>query len=354
MFDLVHAQHARLPLELLLAETTPAILTGGDSSDVDWDAFCRVARDGVVLVRVAERLERDDALAAPLQEALVGERERITNTLELIYQLTDLLEQEGIEFVFHKAFQHFPDMGHDVDLFVTERSRRVDTVIERHFEATPTTGSALHRLAGKTGYSLGGFAAPVEINHGRMGIIGDCPRFADRLGENRKRVSIGGVSTFVPSAEDQLITQVLQRMYVHRSIRVSDAVFAAKLFPSSDLDWDYLVRTCKRAGIFSGFRCYLGQMDRIHDSVLGRSFVPEAKREFLPRTPFKSVSFSSTPYRLPPVSVGGRLYLGRLLTEGVAMNIDGVGRLLLLPAFAVLAAIRKLATRPASTRVDMG
>src|SRR2546430_4050707 len=55
-----------------------------------------------------------------------SEQGRVGTTLELIHQVSRTCEAAGIEFVFPKAFQDYPDMGDDVDLLLLERSTEVD------------------------------------------------------------------------------------------------------------------------------------------------------------------------------------------------------------------------------------
>src|SRR5256885_3241311 len=124
-------RHAAWLLRLLLDRRTSP-----DGHDVDWDMLLEIARRNGVLARTAERLlVRDVALPEPFAEAVAQEQGRIGAMLELIHQVSRTCEAAGLEFVFPKAFQDYPDMGDDVDLLLLERSTRVDRRILAELDA---------------------------------------------------------------------------------------------------------------------------------------------------------------------------------------------------------------------------
>jgi hypothetical protein len=308
----------------------------------DWDVFVRVARDNVILVRSAAAFgELRVAQPAVFAEAAAQERRRVGRTVEWIGKISELCLQERVPFVFTKAFQHYPDMGHDIDLFVSDHSAGIDALLTRTLGASPIRGSLSHRTAGKTSYELSGCPSPVEIHHGRMGQIGEHTAYPAILMKNRRWTTVGGISTYVPSPEDQVILQALQRIYDHLSIRLSDVVHTVAAL-RAPLDWPYVVETSRRAGIFDGVCCYLTYVDQIHEAVFGTSVVPEALQPALGRHRWGSVQFKEGVYRFPTGSVVGRVYGAKFLAELRALNWEGAGRLALLPPLAVLAALGRL------------
>ncbi len=117
---------AALILKLLLDQTWAWPAGGG----VKWDALLRIAKRNVVLIRVAERLEKSDLQPPKFFKAEAGEERRCAQTkIDLVRKISRACSKNGIEFIFAKAFQHYPDMGRDLDLYVSTRSTQVDPFI---------------------------------------------------------------------------------------------------------------------------------------------------------------------------------------------------------------------------------
>jgi hypothetical protein len=283
----------------------------------DWDEFRRIAQDNVILVRSARALRK---LGVPqpvaFAEADAQERHRVELTVECIAKISRVCLQEQVAFVFPKAFQHYPDMGHDIDLFLSDQAASIDTLLMRTLSASRTRGSSglSHRIAGKTGYEISGYPSPVEIHHGRMGQIGEHTVYPALLVKNRQWVTVGGISTFVPSREDQLIFQALQRIYDHLSIRLSDVIHAVTIL-RAQLDWQYVIETSRLAGIFDGVCCYLTYVDQIHKAVFGSSVMPPEFRQAAGQHSWGSVRFINGVYRFPTGPVVARVYGAKFVAE---------------------------------------
>ena len=337
------SQYADLCLRLLLDPQHGRYFGSGEDADVQWDVLLRLARANVVLIRIHERLEQ---LGVPPSEAFADavaqEGQRICSTIELIAKLGELCSQHGIQFMFTKAFQHYPDMGHDVDLFVLDRSPNIDRLVTESLGASPGKGSFVNKVAGKTSYEFPGYPSPVEIHHARMGHIGEHNIYPRIIIQNRKEVVIGGITTFVPSPEDQLIVQAMQRIYGHLTIRLSDVVRTVATIREAGLEWEYVVRTAKQIGILGGLRCYLSYIDQIHAALFDEPLLAPQVRNELAFDEGGKVQFRGGYYRFPILPVTGRLYARKLLVEVGSKNWESVGKLCLLPAVAWLLWIRSL------------
>src|SRR5256886_5535227 len=104
-----------------------------------------------------------------------SEQGRVGTSLELIHQVSRRCEAAGIEFVFPKAFQDYPDMGDDVDLLLLERSTEVDRRIIVELDAAALGRDLGGRIAGTTTYAVAGCPSPLDVQHGRLGVAGAPP-----------------------------------------------------------------------------------------------------------------------------------------------------------------------------------
>ncbi len=220
----------------------------------EWKDFLSLAQKNVVLLRTAEILI--DPFSPAFQEAVHAEKKRIKEVLSLIQRLGTLCEEAQIPYIFTKAFQHFPDMGHDIDLLVADRSRTIDRLLQERMGARRIESSCLNRISGKTNLEIPGFATLIEIHHGLIGHMGEHQTFAKQMIFRRVQQKFDEVETFVPSPEDQFLLQVLQRLYGHFYFRLSDLIKSRQLM-TLPLEWNYIRLTAHKIGIEQGLELFL-------------------------------------------------------------------------------------------------
>ncbi|MDA2912737.1 nucleotidyltransferase family protein [Acidobacteriia bacterium AH_259_A11_L15] len=344
----LESQYADITLRLLLRRERTGPSDGfriGDLAHVDWDVVLLFVQKNLITIRMFQALQE---FGVPIRhqayrDMVESERGRISRTMELIGRISEMLEGEGVEFVLTKSFQHYPDMGHDVDLFVLDRSARVDMLIKSAFRASISKESLSHKLAGKQGYEIDGYPSPVEIHHGRFGHVGEHNLYPQVLMRNRQQVTVDGITTFIASREDQLIVQAMQRIYSHLYIRLSDVVHTVSVIRRGDLDWDYVVGTAKRIGIFDGLSCYVSYVNQIYSRLFQTDVVSPEIGKLLVRGGVGKVRFKGWHYHFPIVLTVSRVYSRQFFATVGSLNWEGAARLCLLPPLTALAGFRILA-----------
>ncbi len=303
---------------------------------IKWDVLLNLARENRIVIRLYERLLQLGVKPGEAYEDYVTEeRQRIGHTLDLMERIDQMCEDVGLVSVFMKNHQHYPDMGDDIDLLVIDRNHVVDSIVAHRLDARPFKLSLLNQFGGKTQYYFENSPTYLEIHHGRVGRMGEHLIFPRFLVGNRRRVCLVGKYVYVPSSEDQIILQVLQRTYGRFNIRLSELVYLVSAIREDQLDWEYIADTTRKIGIFEGLRYYLSCVNAIHKRALG-DVLPLDRPELLNLSVATKVSFKSPYYRLPWLTVGSHLYLWKLLADVEVSNWDGVVRLSLAPVFAVL------------------
>jgi len=288
---------------------------------------------------------RDVALPEPFAEAVAHEQGRIGAMLELIHQVSRTCEAAGLEFVFPKAFQDYPDMGDDVDLLLLERSTRVDRRILAELDAATLGRDLGGRIAGTTTYAVSGCPSPLDVQHGRLGVVGEHRTFPLVLLQHRGRRLLDGTEVTEPPVADQLVLQGLQRVWGRRQILLCDVVFTISAIRRGTLDWEYVIGTARQHGGFQGLCCYLSYVDQIHRDVFGRPLLAAAVRQRLVLRGWGRTRFRAGAYRFPVLRVNTRLYLQQLVARLAAGDWEGAGRICLLPLVALARAARRLAPR---------
>jgi len=235
-----------------------------------------ISRRNTVLVRVASRIADYLPKNGPLASAAVRERERIGQAREMISKAGRCLDAAGIVHVFPKAFQHTPDMGHDIDLLVNAEAASTARALSTEFQLTAVHATVANRFAGKCEYDAAGRETPIEIHHRRLGHLGEHAPLAKQAMMARERISDGPLAAWQLAPPYQLVLSVLQRLYGHMLFRVSDVIAGAALIRCADADETH--RLTEEAGIVRGlalFKDFVSGGVRTLDVVDGVYRVPK-------------------------------------------------------------------------------
>lgn len=328
-----------LALRLLLGEAPGARAFGADA----WDGLLRAGRRNLVLVRLADRLgELGVRTPAFFEEAAGRERDRAGAMFEVIRRVGRACEERGVAYIFAKSFQHYPDAGADIDLFVAARSNAVDGAVLEGTPAAPVARDLRARMSGVTCYRVRGGEFVLEIHHGRVGLLGEHGALVGQLIRNAARAEVGGGKFLLPAAEDLLVLHGMQRVYRHGVIRLCDVLSTAALVGRRGLDWDYVLRTSGRLGTVYGLRSYLTYVGQIHREALGRELLPAGLRAGLEVSDCGRAELRGGVYVFPRGRVVGRIYLGKVRAAVRGGNWEGLSRLSLMPLVAASALARKL------------
>lgn len=319
-------------------------------SKVPWADLLEVARENVLVVRTFERLcEMGVAPESEFKRAAENERVRIQATVSLIEATGEVCVEVGVPFVFTKAFSHFPDMGHDVDLLVLDSTDAVDRALQERFTARPASFSLANRIAGKTDYTIEGYPSPLEIHHARLGHVGEHSAFAEALIRQRRSLSISGITTYVPRSEDKIIIQVLQRIYAHMSISLSNVIGLVRAV-REPLDWDYVIATAHEHGVIEGLRYLMGNLNNLCLQILDEDDWDPGILRLLRAGTSRDTHWSRGRYQFANLTVAG-LYAHKLRALLSARRWSSAGRLCLLVPLAGVSAGRSV-LRIANVRHD--
>lgn len=331
-------ESAELLLRLLLTGT--ADLKGVSAHA--WDDLARVARSNAVLLRAAACLER---VALDGSERFVAsaahERQRAQALLAAIHATSRACSDGGIAHLFPKAFRHYPDMGSDVDLLVLARPAEFTPILAA-LRAQRLRGGFSNWLAATERYALAGCPAPLDVQYGRLGLVGEHAGYASQLVNNWHRTAVDGTQVCVPAIEDQVVLEGIQRVFGRRSLRLADIVWAVRALGDVALDWDYVVRTASRIGVTHGLGCFLSYVEQIHRRILPGALVPTDVRRQLPVDGWGPVEFRDDRYRFPSIGVNARLSLKALQAKLVRHDWAGAARLSLVPLVGMATALSRL------------
>jgi hypothetical protein len=332
------------PLILRALLDGPSCLAGLEGQE--WTRVAELAERNGVLLRLGDKLGAAGLLPGDGFAAAVGrERRRTRAMLEVIGKVSRVCSASGLAFIFPKAFQHYPDMGTDVDLLLSSPPARAGSVLAAGLGVAPARRGFQNWIAGTITYKVGGNGLPLDVHYGRLGILGEERLYPRVILENARRVRIEGVEFLAPAAEDQLLLQGMQKVYGRRRLRLSDLVYAMTAVRQEGLDWDYLLRGARRLGVFAGLSCYLSYAEQVHGEVCGGALLrPELRRAVL-RGDWGRVEFRDGYYRFPTLAVAGWLYTRKFAAAVAGGNWESAGRLCLLPLLGLASALVRLRER---------
>jgi len=325
-------------LRLLLEDADPAETV----RRIGWERLAPLARRHGVLLRVADQLASAGHIGPiSFRDAVQQERDRVRSSLSLIERVSWACEKHGVGFLFPKAFQHLPDIGNDLDLLIVSDDPPADTELFRA-AGIRARRRARNGLTRATSYETDCCDSLLDVQHGRLGRMGEDAGFARIILAGARRRIIEGMEVRVLSPEHQLLLQGMQRIFGRADVRLSDLVYTITSLRRDRLDWGQILETAATFQILAGLACYLTYVDQVQREVLAGPplELPAALRADPHR--WGRLEFRGSSYRFPAVRVNGALYVAKLRADVREHNWAGAGRLCLAPAVAAASLTRRV------------
>lgn len=300
-----------------------------------------------MLVRATDRLT-DLGVRLPhrFASAVADERHRVSEAVRLIRRVDRALRAARIkDFLFLKAFRHYPDVAADVDVLAMGPADAVTRALTGELGIEPERGLTA-RLAHATTYPSVAGSTKLDIHHGRLGLLGEHTRYPALLLRDRVRATFPSGTFDTASAEDQLVLQGMQRVYGRRSFKLADAVSTILAIRDGDLDWDRVIRAARQTGVLPGLSCYLGFVDRIHRRTLGTPLLDPEIHAGLETAHWGRIIIGAGEYKFPARRVTRALYWRFIALKLRERDWRAAARVVtLLPLAALGPAVRALARR---------
>lgn len=278
----------------------------------------------------AERTNPD--LAEWASNAIKAERARIENALRILDSVCHEFETAGLPITVMKSLDHWPDLGNDLDLYVSAESGPVIALFVEKFHAEIEGRTWGDRFAGKWSFLVPGLSKAIEVHCERLGQMGEHTALARRFVARRVWTQIDGYTFPMPAPEERVIAATLQRVYRHFYVRVCDVANTAALIDAQAIDFAELRRAAELGGIWPGIASYLRTVSEYVKSYRGRGL--ELPEEVLSSARFgaEKVDVRNHFLRLPIVPQGADLYVRQMFRTAMQGNVSAIGRLsLLLP-----------------------
>lgn len=283
----------------------------------------------------AALLKKEKVVAQWCADALGVEQSRIEQAVKALALICDVLESNECKVAVIKSFDHWPDLGSDLDLYTTGDPARVAQVMKKHFDAYPVERSVGDWLANKWNYHVPGLPELVEIHVQYLGQTGEHRQLGKRVIERRCVRILKNHAFYVAAPEERIIIATLQRMYRHFYFRLCDMVDVAALVQAGAVDFSELQTAAERAGIWPGVASFLCLVQSYLQSYGGAVTLPEDVL-LSAQSQHARVRFKSGFLRVPK-ALAASLYTSQVLQAGLRRDMRALLRLPLLPPLAVSA-----------------
>lgn len=306
--------------------------------------FLSIVEKNVIVLRVYELIKKENISFSgdKITEIVKREKKRIENTVKTIGKISELLKENNINFVFTKSFIHYPDMGHDIDLLILSGPTYISETLN-DLGISKGRDSLVNHFSGKRSFIIRDCLSPLEVHRGRLGHFGEYKDLAVMFVKNRKKIKVDGISTFVLSLEDQLILAVLQRIYSHRYLRISDIVHVVSLVKNNKINWDYVFDLSKKNGITQGLIDLIGVINKKYSDIIGGNLVKERYSfNFLDKSTDKKLYFKDNFYYFLTFSVVGKDYIKKIIFDFNIHNWKSLTRLACVPFLILAVSLRSV------------
>lgn len=332
--------HVLSILTLAARETREEALSClAELDDHGWHTLLEFASTHHVVIRAFGGGEAG-AASSILSSVVHAEVERSKQAAARLHDICSRFEEEGCPVVVIKSFDHWPDLGSDLDLLMWSDESRVVSIMQESFGAAVEAQAWSDRVARKLNFRVPGLPKLVEVHFGRLGQAGEQLRLAEHVLSRRRYLEVGAHPFPVPSAEDRVILATLQWLYRHYYIRICDFVDTAQLLHSGELDFDGLRGAAKQAGIWPGVATFLRLVSEYAGHYGSQRVSLPRRVEAAARFGIEKIYPNAGFLRLPLFPQGAELYLRQLVKTMRHRDPKASLRLGLVPPLAMAAGMR--------------
>ncbi len=324
------------------------LLLGGvfvqkDWQGVEWNRLLTVAQKNLILIRTGALFQKNGlSLPAHFSDTLHQEEDRIKKVSKLIKRISNLCAVNQISFLLPTALQHFPDMGGDIDVLVSNGSRQIDSLLSKEFQVRPLPKDLFSFISTESSFFFPSYGTSIEVRHGRLGLMGEHRLLTAILFKNMRKTLFEDAEISIPSDEDQLLIQTTQRLYERFYFRMSDLIRSVQLIKNQNLDWDYIFSAADQMGIREGLNLYLGYVSKIHYDLFGKTPVVLPAKRVPVKIDNVNFTFKNNYFRYPFFLITVKLYWKKWMSDLLSGRLKSALRLCVLPPVTLTFLLRNL------------
>jgi len=226
----------------------------------NFDRFMKDAKKNIVFIRASKA--NWEKLTKEQKDIAKDEIKKSKAAYKIINEVQKEIEKTGANFIIFKSLDSFPDIGHDVDILVERGMKGLRKTLMKEFNGGKIKPSLAMRISKKSSVSIPNSPIYVELHEEKYSQVGEYAIPGYQLMERSRKVKLYDVILKTTSPEDQLLIEVVHRIYRHLTVRFADVYNAYNLMEKEKLDWTYILSTAKKYGILPGLVMFISMAEK--------------------------------------------------------------------------------------------
>ena len=179
-------------------------------------------KENKIFIRYIELLENNNLnIDKKLRSEYEKEVDRVKINKDMINNIVYLLKEYEENYILFKNYQHYPDMGEDIDILITNNYSNIKYKLIKEYNLIEKKQSIFNKIARKNMLLYKDKCLEIELHNARLGRLGEfiiTKNIIEYCKKNKDMI-------YVPSAEFQLVINVVQRLYTRSHLRISEIIF---------------------------------------------------------------------------------------------------------------------------------
>ena len=181
------------------------------------------------------------------------EKKRIQKLEIVMGKINVELKSYNSDYTFFKNYQHYPDMGDDIDILVINNYNKIEKHLMKKLDIVEKKKSFFHKIAHKKMFVEKKYGCEIELHNQRLGRVGEF-----NFGKNKIRELFDkNNNLYLPNLEFQLIINIIQRVYTRSYLRISEILLFIKILNRGKYNFKKLEDIADNFGIRMGLSLYI-------------------------------------------------------------------------------------------------
>ena len=179
---------------------------------------------------------------------------RRENIFKFVKKINQIAEINNNEIFFPKLFIHYPDVGNDIDLIITNKN--LLNKILKCFSFKEENRTRINKLSSKFNYFINDFNVNLEVHVENIGIFGEFHFLKKKFFSFTQKNKVGDLEINNYNNNNLFMYFIIQRIYSHYSFRISDIIYFKNTFKNSDLKETFFNNTLGAKIVLDTFKYY--------------------------------------------------------------------------------------------------
>ena len=222
---------------------------------LDYNArIIQYIKENKILIRYVDKLlDSDIKLDCVLEKEYNLEKIRVNKLEGVIYKINKLLLPFKNKFMFFKNFQHYPDMGDDIDILILDDYDNIKSYLINSLDVHELSPTMINKIAGKSMLISNDKSYEIELHNKKLGRFGEFDM--TNINFNTMTQDCRGLN--LPKIELALVINIIQRIYTRSYLRLSEIMFYKEKIYKNKVRTNIVMEMINKLKIVPGYNLYI-------------------------------------------------------------------------------------------------